>query len=67
MAAVDVGVGGEIRLVFHNIGKIQQAFFKHLILRVEQPFFTLRMVGGNGPVKGREKDKAGFLDFFRHR
>jgi len=45
VATVDIGVSGDTRLVFHDIGKIQQAFFKNLILRIEQPLFTLRVVG----------------------
>ncbi|OQB52081.1 MAG: hypothetical protein BWX99_02633 [Deltaproteobacteria bacterium ADurb.Bin151] len=32
MAAVDISVGGNARFVFHNIRKIQQAFFENLIL-----------------------------------
>ena len=66
MAAVDVGIGGDAWFVFHNIGKIQQAFFENLILCIEQPLFTLRVVGGYGPVKCRKEYEACFFFFFRH-
>jgi len=66
MATVDFRVSGDAGFVFPDVGKIEQTLLKNLILRVEQPFFPLRMIDGYGPVKRREKNETCFLFFFGH-
>jgi len=51
----------QVRLVFENAFDIQQPLFEHLVLRIQQALFTFRVGWADGPIKGREKDKTGFV------
>ena len=56
MGARQLGVAGEGRPVFADAGDVEEALFLQLVAGVEQALLALRVRGGNGPVKGREKD-----------
>ncbi len=63
---VDVLDGGQARFELDDVFEIEETLFEDLVLRIEEPFFALRVSGGNGPVEGGEKDEPRFSRFLRH-
>ena len=56
----------QFRFEFPYAVNIQNAFFKNLVLSVQQTLLPFRMRRADGPVKGREKNKTCFVSGFQH-